>query len=181
MKQVILDTNVGLVAMGAFEADGGKPTAKLKAWCTDEVAKIMRKELRLVVDAEREIVNEYLHKMPHFPLGDQFILWLSQNMWRNQDTTVDRVSITKTKDSYAEFPSDPRLDEFDLSDRKFVAVAVANEGQAAILEATDGKWWKWARPLGGYGVRVEFGDEAFVKSLCQKKNACKGACAKCNG
>lgn len=136
MKKVILDTNVGLVAAGAFEVDGGKPTMALKTWCTDLLCKIMQNEVGLVIDEDREIVSEYLHKMPGYALGGEFIKWLSCNIWSGG--TVSRVGIHKTKGGYVEFPADKELSEFDLSDRKFIAVAVANKGAAPIQEATDG-------------------------------------------
>lgn len=179
MKAVIADTNVVLVSVGAFEADGGCPTLQLKTWCVDLVVRLMRGELELVIDASREIVEEYFKKVPQFPLGQEFIKWLSQNIWTG--STVRRVAIRKNKSGYAEFPADPKLAEFDRSDRKFIAVAVADGGKSTICEATDGKWWKWAKALKSHGIRVAFGDEAFAKELCRKKNSCLGACESCDG
>lgn len=178
MRPVVLDTNVALVAVGAFEADGGLPTRQLKSWCVERLTDIMEGRVKLAIDELREVVSEYMNKIPAFPLGEQFVKWLSQNMW--QHGRVDMVPIHKTACGYQEFPCDEDLLQFDFADRKFVAVAFAHSGNPSILEATDSKWWKWAKALKRHGIQVEFGDTCFVKDRCQNKHGCKGACDKCD-
>ena len=41
---------------------------------------------------------------------------------------------------YKEFPEDPDLANFDPSDRKFVAVAIASGANPTIFNATDSDW-----------------------------------------
>lgn len=179
MRSIVLDTNVALVAVGAFEVDGGQPTRQLKVWCLNQLDDIMNGRVKLIIDEAREFVSEYMRKTPNFPLGEQFIKWLSQNMW--QLGGVETVPIHKTTGGYEEFPADKDLQEFDLADRKFVAVAIAHPQKPPVLEATDGKWWKWEKTLSRHGIRVEFGDSDFIKGLCQKKHNCQGDCEGCGG
>jgi hypothetical protein len=66
------------------------------------------------------------------------------------------VNITKNGDSYDEFPTHDGLDDFDKSDRKFVAVANAHADKPSILQATDSKWWGWKDALAEVGMAVHF-------------------------
>ena len=179
MRPVVLDTNVALVAVGGFEADGGLPTKRLKTWCVEQLADIMEGRVKLAIDDARELFSEYAHKLPDYPLGAQFIYWLNQNMWGVDGVEVSQIH--KTADGYQEFPVDDDLREFDVADQKFIAVAVAHPKKPSVMEATDGKWWKWSFALKRHGIRVEFGDPDFIKGLCQKKHNCQGECEECDG
>ncbi len=71
----------------------------------------------------------------------------------------DRVKIKPVKDiagDFEEFPRHDGLKEFDLADRKFVAVSIAHPKRPVILQATDTKWWGWKEALAECGVRVDF-------------------------
>src|SRR5207245_8723519 len=57
---------------------------------------------------------------------------------------------------FAEFPRDPALEGFDLSDRKFVAVARASRHSPTVLNAVDSDWRIYEEPLKRHGVEVEF-------------------------
>jgi hypothetical protein len=59
-------------------------------------------------------------------------------------------------DNFLEFPVDRALKNFDRSDRKFVAVALAHPERPPILQAVDSKWWGFKDALNRNGVRVEF-------------------------
>jgi hypothetical protein len=50
---------------------------------------------------------------------------------------------------------------FDWSDRKFIAVAIANDKIAPIIEAGDSKWIGWESALNNEGISVDF--------LCKKE------------
>jgi hypothetical protein len=54
------------------------------------------------------------------------------------------------------FPEDESLSKFDLSDRKFVAVALVHPEHPPILNASDSDWSHFKTALAAYGVQVEF-------------------------
>ena len=66
------------------------------------------------------------------------------------------VTITKNGESYDEFPNHQGLINFDLSDRKYIAVANAHHEKPPILQATDSKWWGWKDALAEAGITVHF-------------------------
>ena len=85
----------------------------------------------------------------------------------------------KSKYGYKEFPRDPGLDDFDESDRKFVAVANAGD-HVPILQSMDWKWWRWAAPLHDNGIEVLFTNPDVAKRRCSKKNNdCDKNCSNC--
>lgn len=177
-QAVVVDTNVALVAANAFTTQTENGDSELKMWCINKLSSITKTEIHIVLDRGGEILKEYLRKLPHTQFGASFVKWLCQNLWNK--LYVDLVEVHKNRTSYDEFPNDPRLVDFDLSDRKFVAVSVAHHGKPPILEATDGKWWKWSFALKRHGIRVEFGDSDFIKGLCQRKYNCHGECGECD-
>jgi hypothetical protein len=60
-----------------------------------------------------------------------------------------------------EFPRDESLRCFDLSDRKFVAVARNSKNHPEIVNAVDSDWDSFRGPLLGNGV--------VVRCLCPKR------------
>ena len=93
--------------------------------------------------------------------------WVHDHRWGFPDE--DRVPITKTRDTYEEFPDHPGLENFDLSDRKFVAVANAHPAKPQSLEATDSKWWGWKDALAEAGITVIFLCEDWIKKKYKEK------------
>ena len=176
---VVLDTNVAYVAANAFNEKTVGDNVGLKMWCVKNLSAIINGETRIAVDRGNEILKEYQHVLSETQLGASFIKWLWQNLWTGQ--CVDIVEVHKNGTSYDEFPNDPILVDFDLSDRKFVAVSVAHQGKPPVLEATDGKWWKWSFALRRHGICVEFGDLEYIKGICKKKHCCQGECEECDG
>jgi hypothetical protein len=89
-------------------------------------------------------------------LGDEFFLWLCENQWHG--TLIRRVAITPCvvadRPSYAEFPTDPRLESFDPSDRKWIAVALKCGERPTIYNATDLDYGEHAEALRDHGVNV---------------------------
>jgi hypothetical protein len=111
----------------------------------------------LVIDSKDEIFLEYRRNLSLSGkpgIGDRFMKWVHDNRWKFPEE--DRVPITSNNGSYDEFPHHVRLDDFDRSDKKFIAVANAHPEKPEILEATDSKWWGWKDPLLEVGIRVNF-------------------------
>lgn len=104
-------------------------------------------------------------------VGDRFMKWAHDNLWRLPD--CQRVKITKSGASYREFPRRAGLDDFDLSDRKFIAVANAHPDKPPVLQATDSEWWGWKDVLQNAGVRVHFLCPEYVKNKYSRRTKTK--------
>lgn len=133
--------------------------------CVDAIHQVIKKR-RLVIDSGDEIFDEYRHKlsMKGQPgIGDAFMKWVNDH--RYNPVFCDRVEITKTGNSYSEFPTHRGLENFDQSDRKFIAVANAHPDKPPIIQSTDSKWWGWKSALAESGIAVHFlcGDYVEVK------------------
>ncbi|MFM8394695.1 MAG: hypothetical protein ACKOB4_12305 [Acidobacteriota bacterium] len=112
----------------------------------------------MIIDAGDEIFDEYRHllSMKGQPgVGDKFMKWVHDNRWNLPDS--QRVPIARNGDSYDEFPPREDLSNFDLSDRKFIAVANATAQKWPILQAADSKWWDGGRPLTRCACRIYSG------------------------
>jgi len=83
--------------------------------------------------------------------------------------SVERIAITPDGDSYSEFPDHAGLSSFDISDRKFVAVAKKHPDEPPILQATDSKWWGFKDVLNDVGISVTFLCPEYVKAKYEKK------------
>jgi hypothetical protein len=60
------------------------------------------------------------------------------------------------KNKFEEFPSDPELDNFDPSDRKFIAVSLATSDRPPIIVAVDRGWTRFHEPLVKNGIKIQF-------------------------
>lgn len=155
LEPCIVDTNV---AVAADLRSSAGPTC-VRA-CIAALRNIMDGKRKIVLDDSGEILGEYrinLYSEGQPGIGVAFLKWL----WSIQYNVAhcDRVKI-KSKESvvgsFEEFPCHEGLKDFDIADRKFVAVSVAHPGQPIILEGTDTKWWGWKDALAECGVPVEF-------------------------
>ena len=137
--------------------------------CVAAVEHVVKKG-GLVVDNGEEIFTEYRNNlsMSGQPgVGDHFMKWVHDNRWKFPQE--DRVTITSKSDSYSEFPIHDGLSDFDISDRKFVAVANAHTAKPPIIQATDSKWWGWKDTLEEVGITVEFLCSSYVEAKYQEK------------
>ncbi len=169
-KKCLVDTNVPKTANLATQPDpdADVPDACVLA-CIEAVEHVIKKR-GLIIDAGDEIFDEYRQQlsMKGQPgVGDRFMKWVHDNRWSLQDS--QRVSITKNSDSYDEFPKHDGLDDFDKSDRKFVAVANAHTSKPPILQATDSKWWGWKDALAEVGITVHFLCPDYVQAKYDEK------------
>ena len=152
---VIVDTNVAVVANGEW----GEDFKDCEESCIDRLERIMRGEMKLVLDADWMILGEYSRNLHSrgVDVGDRFLVWCLRN--RTNPERCELVSITPIEGSeteFKEFPDDPALRKFDPDDRKFIAVAVAHCEQPPILQAVDSQWWDFRDALGENEVQVEF-------------------------
>jgi hypothetical protein len=118
----VVDTNVLIVANGR---DCPQASRECILACVRRLRDI-EQHGTLVIDDEWLIIGEYKHKVSQTGepgVGDAFLKWVLTNQSKLQ--CVEKVSITPTgDDAFAEFPRTPSLENFDRSDRKFVAVAL---------------------------------------------------------
>ena len=97
-----------------------------------------------------------------------FLKWLYTNI--ANPARVKSVSIHPDTDiEFVEVPQRIHDAGFDRSDRKFVAVAVANNKNAPIVEAGDSKWIGWEPVLTAEGIVVNFLCRDELKVIYDKK------------
>ena len=150
---VVVDTNVAVVANGKSQ----QASAACVLTCTEKLQQIMTGELKLVLDNDWRILNEYMRNLRSngADVGDRFLGWLLAN----KDRQCDYVSITPiggSENDFQEFPTDPALTSFDPADRKFIAVALAHAEKPPILQAVDSEWWNYREAFRQNGVTIDF-------------------------
>ncbi|MES9906448.1 MAG: hypothetical protein ABW168_27675 [Sedimenticola sp.] len=163
-NKCLVDTNVPKTANLATQPDLGSDVSNDCILACIEAVEHVIKKRGLIMDAGDEIFDEYRQQlsMKGQPgIGDAFMKWVNDH--RHNPNYCDRVTITKTGDSYDEFPDHDGLGNFDKSDRKFVAVANAHQGKPPILQATDNKWWGWKDSLIEVGITVHFLCSEYTK------------------
>lgn len=167
---VIVDTNVPKTANRAVDPMSIPDDLIICVQqCLESIMEVIENG-NLVLDDGDEIFNEYKGKlsMSGQPgVGDKFLKWLHANRYSFPES--DRVTITPNNSSYNEFPDHPGLADFDISDRKFIAVANAHPKKPPIVEATDSKWWGWKDALEESGIKVNFLCPDYVKAKYKKK------------
>jgi len=111
------------------------------------------------VDAQYRIINEYQNNLnlKKSLAGSQFLLAILKNPKLRFE-----VVITPQDATFAEFPVDDRLAEFDPADRKWIASARAHlstyptEPVPPIAQATDTKWHDFEDFFKEYGVIINW-------------------------
>jgi len=151
--KLIVDTNVAVVANGRRQSPQASPSCVLTC-----VGRLRDLQLRhtLVLDDGWRILREYLRELSSIGqpgVGDAFLKWVLTNQTnprRCEQVHITPRDATQPDGEFCEFPADPALDGFDLSDRKFVAVAVAHAEHPPILNAVDTDWWPCCAALAGH-------------------------------
>lgn len=156
LTAVVIDTNVLIAANGGAE----QASAKCKRCCIERLTHIQGSEV-VVLDDQWEILKEYLKKVSpagQLGVGDAFLKWLMQN--KTNPIACELVQVHKLHPNdprqFEEFPDDPSLSGFDVSDRKFVAASRASRNQPRILNATDRDWWVFCDRLRNHSIIVDF-------------------------
>lgn len=167
MKTVVMDTNVAVVAKGKSEQ--ASPTCVLT--CIEKLEQIMSGDLRLVLDENWMILEEYTQNLQRggADIGSAFLKWLL--IHKDQQCDFVRItSIDGLEHEFREFPDDPELKDFDPADRKFIAVACAHSDTPPILQAVDSKWWHYKDALDRNGVTVDFICEDDILSILNSED-----------
>ena len=169
-KKCLVDTNVPKTANLATRPDPESDVSDSCVMSCIEAVDHVIKKRSLIIDAGDEIFGEYRKQlsMKGQPgIGDHFMKWVHDNRWTLHDS--QRVAITRRGESYDEFPAHDGLNDFDISDRKFIAVANTHSDKPPILQATDSKWWGWKEALIEAGISVHFLCPEYVKEKFAKK------------
>jgi hypothetical protein len=169
-NKCVVDTNVPKTANTATHPT---PDSDISDTCVSaciEAVEHVIKTRGLIIDEGDEIFDEYRQQlsMSGQPgVGDRFMKWVHDHRWSLPKG--QRVAITKNGDSYDEFPTHDKLNDFDKSDRKFVAAANAHPERPPILQATDSKWWGWKDALAEVGITIQFLCQDYVEAKYGKK------------
>lgn len=149
----IVDTNVPIVANG----NSTQASPQCVIVCVEKLREIQQQYI-LVLDADWLIIKEYMANLSSKGqpgVGDAFLKWVLTN--RLNPARCQLIKITPTHSgSFEEFPQDAALSGFDLSDRKFVAVALTHHEKPPIINAADSDWKNFETALATHGVKMEF-------------------------
>ncbi len=161
MNVVIVDTNVIITAND--EAEHASPDCVER--CQKRIKQILDQYETSLVDDGWRILNEYkryVNLETRKGIGDLFVKTLLQNLMRQPAIcTMVRINPLDGSDTnFDEFPVTEALSDFDVADRKFIAVAVAYEQvygeKATILQALDRKWEPFQKALEQEGLQIDF-------------------------
>lgn len=150
MSAYVVDVNVPIVANGReTHADLDCQSASINA-----LLEIVQSGLLVLDDQMRilDLYREYLNPAGQPGVGDAFMQWA----WENQAVAerCEQVPLTADVNGFTEFPDDPSLNQFDLADRIYVAVARASSNKPEILNSVDSDWWEHRNALAQNGIRV---------------------------
>jgi hypothetical protein len=124
---------------------------------------------KLVIDLDREILKEYYNRIPaNTGVGKMFLDWL--NAYVGRIDLDDFIKLEKdSSGNYVMFPLESRTEEFDLSDRKFVALSRTHREHPPIIEAADSKWLGFKEVFAEYGVHIEFLNLSYAVMMYERK------------
>jgi len=159
----VIDTNVLVVA-------NNRESPQASPQCVTSCSNWLQSHERsgiTVIDDKYLILREYIryyekiyankvnYKKVSQYSGDDFIKWILLNQGNPQ--RCQQVSITQISEhEFEEFPKSASLQNFDPSDRKFVAVALTHPQRPAIAIAVDSDWYIHKDPLSEHGIEIEF-------------------------
>lgn len=163
----IVDTNVPRKA--ADTASHDKLDAQCALACLNFISQIMDSSGSIIVlDSAGEIFREYRNNLSicgQDTVATIFFNWICRNLTARENSLVEQYPLTVTGDrEYAEFPWSPNLAGFDISDRKFIALANAHPEHPEIVEGTDSLWWGFRDVLKDSGIHICFLCEDYVKT-----------------
>ncbi|MCS6923784.1 MAG: hypothetical protein NZM10_05340 [Fimbriimonadales bacterium] len=157
-QTTVIETNVLMAASGLAEQAGIECIEQ----CVQVIEQIQKGTQKLALDSSLLILTEYQENLRTAPnsLGYLFLRkWLDAH-W-HEVVSVDIQPVNPESGDFGVLQShSDQLAGFDLSDRKFVATALAAQAQlntpVPILNATDSDWCEHLNTLRGIGVVVEF-------------------------
>ncbi len=149
MNTFVVDTNVAIVANGGHGVDADE---SCQLTCAERLERLVQRET-VAVDETGLLIEEYARHLSWAGapgVGDMFFKHLVDRQYAKD--RVCRVSIIESDDDRRGFEQLPAND-FDPSDRKFLAVAVVAD--AVVMNATDSDWEEHADLMNELGVEVD--------------------------
>jgi hypothetical protein len=165
MTEYIVDTNVPLVAQGT----AAQMSSDCVLNCVNFLDKLFQGHFILVIDTGYYLIGEYQNQMDKGnQYGNRFLKWVYTNQANPQK--IKTVDINQLDEfNFKEVPQSLIDIGFDNSDRKILAVAMANKNQASIAQAADSKWIGWEDDLKKEGITVHFLCKEELKVIYQTK------------
>jgi hypothetical protein len=174
-KKCIVDTNVPLTSNLIKYPDPNSDIDNgsiLK--CIDAIEQV-KEGNALVLDSEDEIFDQYRQSFSkhiqdrygNLGSGDYFYLWVRD--YRFSFPKEDMVKVVKSGDSYVEFPQNKELQNFDPSDRIFIAIANKHKDRPPVLQGTDSKWWGYREIFEAIGIKIIFLCPEYVERIYNRK------------
>jgi hypothetical protein len=149
MRRRVVDSNVAVIANGRDT----NASLACRTAAIDALAALL-KTGRIIVDDAGAMLAEYrtyCHPRGQPGVGDRFF----REVLMNYSGKIERITLEISDDgSYVDFPRDPDLVKFDLSDRKFAAAA--RKLSVPVLNAVDSDWFDHRAALKRNGIKVEF-------------------------
>lgn len=172
MTEYIIDTNVPLVAQGS----GNHMSSNCTQNCVAFLERLFNGHFKLVIDDGYHLIAEYQNLMlkgSQAQYGNRFLKWIFTH--QDNPLKIKTVEVNQLDEyNFKEVPKSLIEIGFDNSDRKFVAVAVANNYRAPIAQAADSKWIGWEDALNKEGISVFFlckeELEVFYRKQTKKKS-----------
>ncbi len=154
MKRWVVDTNVPIVANGVPDPANPRPPSLACREAAVEFLRAVLREGQILVDADGEVEAEYrryLSPRGQPGVGDRFYLEIINSAPRR----IERTELPKRLDGeYADLPQAVIDAGFDVSDRKFAALA--KRTRATIANAVDSDWLHHRAVLQREGIRLHF-------------------------
>lgn len=167
MTEYIVDTNVPLVAQGSSIQMSNDCILN----CASFLDQLFQGHFLLVIDNGYHLIDEYQNQMDkgtQYHYGNRFLKWVYTN--QANPKKIKTVEINQLDEfNFKEVPQSIIDIGFDNSDRKFIAVAIANQNQASIAQAADSKWIGWENDLEKEGIKVLFLCKKELEIISRKK------------
>ncbi|WP_233080794.1 hypothetical protein [Rheinheimera soli] len=147
LAKKVIDSNVAIVANGhspQASIDCELACIKLLACCD---------QLSICLDQTSLIMDEYAKHLSYAGnpgVGDMFFKYLHDNQYAQKN--IELVTITPIDDENLGFAELP-VNNFDPSDRKFLATAVA--ARAQVVNATDSDWAEQQELMNQLNITVQ--------------------------
>lgn len=160
-----IDTNVLLVASAADPASPFKGSDHVPPSEQRQVFEWLRafrhgKACHLVLDQHRKIINEYKRQLRENDYGRQVL----DEKFRLGMCRFHRIELDEADDALLPEPLQSQVK--DRADRKFVAVALQDEGRSTIVNACDTDWYDCAPALFDAGIGVT----QIIDDWCRAKH-----------
>ena len=156
----IIDTNVMKVANKDAPQVINDPKCILS--CVNQLETI-KNIGKIILDDSWHILSEYLDNLNPGQPGDGnlFFKWVLNNKENPLRCEMFTITPMDSDGNFLEFPTDEELHDFDLADRKFVALSVTSN--ASVSTAVDPGWWEYRAALLRNDVNVEFLCQHYVE------------------